>query len=523
MENVVNKLEAAAITHTLPVPASTQRVGAITPAAKRLSRPVEAINIPHKKVNKICCIGAGYVGGPTCAVIAAKNPEVIVTIVDLNAARIAAWNSDTLPIYEPGLDEVVKACRGKNLFFSTDVDTAIIEADLVFVSVNTPTKTKGVGAGYAADLGYVESATRHIAKVATSDKIVVEKSTVPCRTAQSMRVILEANSGAGIHFDILSNPEFLAEGTAIPDLMHPDRVLIGSLNTEAGRSAAASLADVYAGWVPRDQIITMNLWSSELSKLAANAMLAQRISSINALSAICEATGADVDEVSYACGLDTRIGPKFLKASVGFGGSCFQKDILNLVYLSESLHLPEVAAYWRQVVDMNEYQKKRFLNRVVSCLFNTLTGKKIAVLGFAFKKDTGDTRESPAITLVKYFRAERANISIYDPQVSESQIWMDLTEPGITDDLTDLQKQVSIAQDSYEACADADAVVVCTEWDEFRNTQLDYQKVYDNMKKPAFIFDGRLILDQKSLEAIGFHVETIGRPKTNFQTPKDWE
>lgn len=482
-------------------------------------------------------------GGPTCAVIAAKNPHIQVTIVDLNAARIEAWNSDVLPIYEPGLDEVVKACRGKNLFFSTDVDQGIIEADLIFVSVNTPTKTQGMGAGYAADLGYVEGATRHIARVANSDKIVVEKSTVPCRTAQSMRFIvshplywwipagwlvdyimqLEANSRSGIRFDILSNPEFLAEGTAIADLMNPDRVLIGSLDTEAGRSAAASLADVYAGWVRREQIITMNLWSSELSKLAANAMLAQRISSINALSAICEATGADVDEVGYACGLDSRIGPKFLKASVGFGGSCFQKDILNLVYLSESLHLPEVAAYWRQVVEMNEYQKKRFLNRIISCLFNTLTGKKVAILGFAFKKDTGDTRESPAITLCKYLRAERANVAIYDPKVAESQVWLDLTEPGITDNLEALQKQVSIAKDAYDACAGADAAVVCTEWDEFRCANLDYKRVYETMNKPAFIFDGRLILDQKQLEQIGFHVETIGRPRSNFAVSKEWE
>lgn len=338
-----------------------------------------------------------------------------------------------------------------------------------------------------------------------------------------MRIILDANARPGIHFDILSNPEFLAEGTAIPDLMNPDRVLIGSLDTDPGRSAAASLADIYAGWVRREQIITMNLWSSELSKLAANALLAQRISSINALSAICEATGADVDEVSYACGLDSRIGPKFLKASVGFGGSCFQKDILNLVYLSESLHLPEVAAYWRQVVEMNEYQKKRFLNRIISCLFNTLTGKKVAILGFAFKKDTGDTRESPAITLCKYLRHERANVSIYDPQVSESQIRLDLTEPGISEDRAECEKQFSIVDGPYSACEGADAVVICTEWDEFRNSHLNYQKIYETMNKPAFIFDGRLILDQKGLEAIGFHVETIGRPRSNFQTPKDWE
>ncbi|KAK9454249.1 UDP-glucose/GDP-mannose dehydrogenase family, NAD binding domain-containing protein [Dipodascopsis uninucleata] len=487
--------------------------GAVTPANERLTRPLDSIDIPHKQVKKICCIGAGYVGGPTCAVIAYKSPDVTVTIVDLNQARIDAWNSDDLPIYEPGLDEVVKSVRGKNLFFTTDVDTAIKEADLIFVSVNTPTKKTGVGAGYAADLGWVESATRHIAKVAESDKIVVEKSTVPCRTAASMRKILEANGKPGARFDILSNPEFLAEGTAIKDLFAPDRVLIGSLDTPHGRAAAASLADVYANWVPRKQVITMNLWSSELSKLAANALLAQRISSINALSAICEATGADVDEVSYAVGLDSRIGPKFLKASVGFGGSCFQKDILNLVYLSESLHLPDVAAYWRQVVEMNEHQKRRFTQRIISSLFNTLTGKRIAVFGFAFKKDTGDTRESSAITLIKYFRQERAQIAIYDPKVEETQIWMDLAEPGVVDDEKALKKQVTICGSSYEAAENADAVVICTEWDEFKDSQLDYEKIYASMNKPAFIFDGRLILNQKKLESIGFKVECIGKSK----------
>lgn len=326
-----------------------------------------------------------------------------------------------------------------------------------------------------------------------------------------MRTILEANSKPGLKFDILSNPEFLAEGTAIADLLKPDRVLIGSLQTEEGLAAQKALADVYANWVPRERVITMNLWSSELSKLAANALLAQRISSINALSAICEATEADVDEVAYACGLDTRIGPKFLKASVGFGGSCFQKDILNLVYLSQSLHLPEVAAYWKAVVDMNEYQKQRFAHRVVSSLFNTITGKKIAVLGFAFKKDTGDTRESAAISLVKYFRQERARISIYDPKVEHEQIWMDLTEPGVVDDRADAQKYVTIAPDAATACDGADAIVVLTEWNEFKDTNMDYTALYKKMNKPAFIFDGRLILDAKKLRQIGFKVETIGR------------
>lgn len=431
--------------------------------------------------------------------------------MDLNQDRIDAWNSDELPIYEPGLDEVVKAARGRNLFFSTDVEKCINEADLIFVSVNTPTKKSGIGRGYAADLGYVESATRNIAKVATSSKIVVEKSTVPCRTAQSMRKILEANGKPGVHFDILSNPEFLAEGTAISDLFNPDRVLIGSLDTPAGKSAAASLAEVYANWVKPDQIITTNLWSSELSKLVANALLAQRISSINAISAICEATGADVDEVAYACGLDTRIGPKFLKASVGFGGSCFQKDILNLVYLSESLHLPEVAAYWKQVVDINEYQKNRFTKRIISSLFNTLTNKRIALFGFAFKKDTGDTRESAAITLCQYFREENAKVAIYDPKVEESQIWYDLQTVGNGDTLETIKKQIEIAADPFAAAKDADAIVIATEWDMFKDTNLDYEKLYTIMNKPAFVFDGRLIVDRAKLENIGFKVEQIGK------------
>ncbi|TPX30832.1 UDP-glucose 6-dehydrogenase [Synchytrium microbalum] len=450
---------------------------------------------------KICCIGAGYVGGPTCAVLAFKCPDIQVTIVDLNQRRIDAWNSDTLPIYEPGLDDVVKAARGRNLFFSTAVDKAIQEADMIFVSVNTPTKKQGMGAGMAADLEYVEAATRRIAQVATSSKIVIEKSTVPCRTAESMRKILEANSKDGIHFDILSNPEFLAEGTAIDDLFKPDRVLIGALQTPEGIKAQKALADVYAHWVPRANIVTLNLWSSELTKLAANALLAQRISSINALSAICEATGADVDEVAYAVGLDSRIGPKFLKASVGFGGSCFQKDILNLVYLSESLHLPEVAAYWKQVVIMNEYQKNRFANRIVKALFNTITHKRVAVFGFAFKKNTGDTRESAAITLIKFFMQESATVNIHDPKVEPEQIEMDLTEPGVGT-TAEFKKFVNICPTAYEAAANTDVIVILTEWDEFKS--LDYKKIYDSMRKPAFLFDGRLIMDAKALRSIGY-------------------
>ncbi|KAF9376164.1 UDP-glucose 6-dehydrogenase 1, partial [Podila verticillata] len=449
--------------------------------------------------------------GPSSAIIAYQCHDIKVTIVDLNQARIDAWNSDNLPIYEPGLDEIVFARRGKNLFFSTDVDQAIIDADLIFVSVNTPTKKTGMGAGMAADLAYIETATRRIAQVATTSKIVIEKSTVPCRTAQSMRTILEANSSKDIRFDILSNPEFLAEGTAVNDLTNPDRVLIGCLQTPEGFAAQQKLVDVYTRWIPKERVITMNLWSSELSKLAANALLAQRISSINALSAICEATGADVDEVAYACGTDSRIGPKFLKASVGFGGSCFQKDILNLVYLSEQLFLPEVAAYWKSVVTMNEYQKMRFTHRIVRTLFNTVTNKRIALLGFAFKKDTGDTRESAAITMCSYLIQEHARIAIYDPKVSAKQIHMDLTEPGVGTNEAEVNKHVQICESAYEACAGADALVICTEWDEFKMNKLDYQKIFASMQKPAFIFDGRLILDAPKLREIGFRVETIGK------------
>ncbi|KAG2347051.1 nucleotide sugar dehydrogenase [Suillus weaverae] len=463
------------------------------------------------RVKQICCIGAGYVGGPTCAVIALKCPHIRVTIVDLNQARIDAWNSPdfNLPIYEPGLEDVVRKARGRNLFFSTNVDKGIRDADLIFVSVNTPTKKSGVGAGFAADLNYVELATRRIAATATSSKIVVEKSTVPCRTAESMRTILDANSKPNARFDILSNPEFLAEGTAIDDLFAPDRVLIGSLQTQEGKEACAALSEVYQNWVPKERILTVGLWSSELSKLAANAMLAQRISSINALSAICEATGANIAEVAHSIGQDSRIGPKFLRASVGFGGSCFQKDILNLVYLSESLNLKEVAEYWKQVVTMNEYQKRRFSKRVVDTLFNTITGKRIAVLGFAFKADTGDTRESAAITLIRDFQQEKALINIYDPQVESNQIWTDLTEASPDMSLAAIQRQVFICPSALEACKNAEAVIIATEWAEFKT--IDWEAVYAGMNKPAFVFDGRLLVDANKLRSIGFKVTVIGR------------
>src|SRR5471032_1855745 len=451
---------------------------------------------------KICCIGAGYVGGPTMAVIALKAPDIQVTVVDMSEARIAAWNSGTLPIYEPGLDEVVAQSRGRNLFFSTDVKRGIAEADIIFVAVNTPTKTYGVGAGRAADLRYIESVARTIAEVATTPKIIVEKSTIPVKTAETIQQILAAN-GSGAKFQVLSNPEFLAEGTAVVDLLSPDRVLIGGERMPEGNAAVETLASVYARWVPRDRIITTNLWSSELSKLVANAFLAQRISSINSISALCEATGAEVDDVANAIGKDSRIGPKFLKASVGFGGSCFQKDILNLVYLCEHFGLPEVAHYWESVVKMNDWQKHRFAGRIVRALFNTVADKKIAVLGFAFKKDTNDTRESAAISICRDLLAEQAKVVVYDPKVTAVEIVADVCGKG------QANPRLIIAANPSEACAGAHALAVLTEWDEFK--KLDYKKIFDAMHKPAFVFDGRNILDLAKLRQIGFSAFGIGK------------
>lgn len=451
---------------------------------------------------KICCIGAGYVGGPTMAMIALKAPHIQVTVVDMNAARIAAWNSDTLPIYEPGLDEVVKQRRGKNLHFSTAVKETIQAADIIFVAVNTPTKTYGVGAGRAADLRFIESVARTIAEVADGSKIIVEKSTIPVKTAETIKDILAANT-RGAKFQVLSNPEFLAEGTAVADLIQPDRVLIGGERTPEGDAAVQKLVEVYANWVPREKIITTNLWSSELSKLVANAFLAQRISSINSISALCEATGADVDEVANAIGKDSRIGPKFLKASVGFGGSCFQKDILNLAYLCEKFGLPEVSAYWESVVKMNDWQKERFASRVVSALYNSVADKKIAVLGFAFKKDTNDTRESAAIAVCRSLLGEQAKVVVYDPKVPASEIVHDVLGTG------GANARLTVARSAYEAAAGAHAIVVVTEWDEFKT--LDFAKIYDGMVKPAFVFDGRNILDLGKLRALGFRAQGIGK------------
>ena len=460
-------------------------------------------------VKNICCIGAGYVGGPTMAVIAQKCPHIKVTVVDVNESRINAWNSsngDDLPVYEPGLAAVVQEARGRNLFFSTEVDKAINEAEMIFISVNTPTKTYGTGKGMAADLKYIELCARQIARVAKTDKIVVEKSTLPVRTASAIKEIL-TNTGNGVQYQILSNPEFLAEGTAIADLFTPDRVLIGGDISPEGQKAIQALVDIYANWVPQEKILTTNVWSSELSKLTANAFLAQRVSSINALSELCEKTGADVNEVAKAIGLDSRIGPKFLKASVGFGGSCFQKDILNLVYIAKSYGLHEVADYWEQVIIMNDHQKRRFAKNISTTLYNTVAGKKIAFLGWAFKKDTNDTRESAAIYVADDLLNEQATIAVFDPKVKATQMWSDLDYLE-TRSPEENKQQLQAYENPYEACKEAHAIAILTEWDEFKS--YDWQKIYESMLKPAFVFDGRNILDRNLLEKIGFVYKSIG-------------
>ena len=439
------------------------------------------------QIKNICCIGAGYVGGPTMAVIALKCPDIKVTVVDLNMERIAAWNGplENLPVYEPGLEEVVAKTRGRNLFFSTEVDKAIDEAEMIFMAVNTPTKTEGEGAGMAADLSYVEACTKNIARVAKTDKIVIEKSTLPVRTAEKIKEILDRD-GNRVHFEILSNPEFLAEGTAIQDLFKSDRVLIGGDTTETGQKAVQALVDIYANWIPKEKILTTNVWSSELAKLASNAMLAQRISSINSLSALCEKTGADVKELSKAIGLDHRIGPKFLKASIGFGGSCFQKDVLNLVYLCRHYGLDEVAEYWHQVIKINDYQKDRFAQKIIDHFGGDLIGKKIAILGWAFKANTNDSRESPAIYVAeKLFRAG-AILQIYDPMVGKESIFRDIDFYWESSKTKDFNSQISVIDSVIKL--DYDAVAILTEWDAFKN--IDFSK--------TIVFDGRGVISSST-------------------------
>ena len=450
-------------------------------------------------VKKIVCIGAGYVGGPTMAVIANKCPDYKVTVVDISQERIDAWNSDSLPIFEPGLQERVENVRGKNLFFSTDIDGEIADGDIIFVSVNTPTKTFGKGAGKAVDLQFIEQTARRIKENSTSPKIVIEKSTLPVRAAETMAAILHSGKNS-VRFDILSNPEFMAEGTAIQDMENPDRILIGSHDTPEGDTARDELVKVYEHWVPREKIITAKLWSSELSKLVANAFLAQRVSSINSIAAVCEATEAEVTEVADAVGRDSRIGAKFLKAGVGFGGSCFRKDILNLVYLCEHYKLDDIAQFWNSVIEVNDNQMERFVNRILQAMFRTLVDKKIAVFGFAFKPNTGDTRDAPAIYICKRLLEERARISITDPHAI----------PSARKDLAGIDGGAEFTEAPYEAAKGAHAVALLTEWDEYKD--LDYQKIYDSMSKPAFIFDGRNHLDHEKLFDIGFNVYPVGKP-----------
>ncbi len=447
----------------------------------------------------ISCIGAGYVGGTTMSVIADKCRGSKIIVADIDEDKVKKWNSDELPIYEPGLLEIVKRRRGKNLFFTTNIESAIKEAEIVFVSVNTPTKTYGYGAGMAADLQYWEKTAREIVKYSDSPKVIVEKSTLPVRTAESMKKILNFNE-KGIKFEVVSNPEFLAEGTAVKDLLYPDRVLIGFDQTDSGREAGEKVASIYREWVPEDKIIMTNIWSSELSKLVANAFLAQRISSINSITEFCELTGADVEEISYAVGMDSRIGNKFLKPSVGFGGSCFRKDILNLVYLLRYYNLSEAADYWEMVVKINEHQKERFVKNIVHSLFNTVVDKKIALFGFAFKANTGDTRESSAIFVAKRLLEEKAILAITDPKAL----------PNAKKDLEGIDERVVYTDDPYEASSEAHAIAVLTEWEEFR--KLDYVRIFNSMVKPAFIFDGRNILEHERLYEIGFNVFPIGKP-----------
>ena len=467
-------------------------------------------------MKSICCIGAGYVGGPTMAVIALKCPEIKVTVVDINQEKIDLWNHtnlENLPVFEPGLANVVSEARGRNLFFSTDVDKAIEESEMIFIAVNTPTKTYGQGKGMAADLKYVELCARQIAKISKTDKIIVEKSTLPVRTAETIQTILDS-TGEKVNFQVLSNPEFLAEGTAIEDLFQSDRVLIGSNQTQEGIEAANKLVDIYAKWIPRHKILTTNVWSSELSKLTANAFLAQRISSINSISALCEATGANVEEVASALGTDSRIGPKFLKTSVGFGGSCFQKDILNLVYLCKHFNLKEVADYWEQVIIMNDFQKKRFSKKIISKLFNTVSSKKITFFGWAFKKNTNDTRESASIYVADHLIDDGAEIHVYDPKVKKKQIINDMKYLW---DLNGYSKKIIkeklnniVVHDSHmNSINKSHAIVILTEWDEF--TAYDWKKIYKKVFKPAFIFDGRNILNHNKLTSIGFDVFSIGK------------
>ena len=459
-------------------------------------------------ISNICCIGAGFVGGPTMAVIALNCPEIKITVVDTNKEKIKLWNGDVdkLPVFEPGLSEIVSKVRGVNLFFSSDVEKAIENAEMIFLAVNTPTKSSGEGKGYAADLQYIESAAKLIAKVASNDKIVIEKSTLPVRTAEKLKEIIDLNKKENINFEIISNPEFLAEGTAINDLFKSDRVLIGGDDTLKGKAAVSALVDIYKKWIPINKILTTNVWSSELSKLVSNAMLAQRISSINSISALCEETGAKIDEVSKAVGLDSRNVPHFLKTSVGFGGSCFKKDILNLAYISRFYGLNKVADYWESIVEINNYQTDRFADKIISCVKDK--NSIITILGWAFKKNTNDSRESASIYISEKLLKEDFKLKIYDPKVSKEKIINDIIDKqNLNSEL--LSKKIEILASPYKAADGSSLIAICTEWDEF--VDLNWNKIYNNMRKPSWCFDGRNILDKNELEKIGFNTFFIGQ------------
>ncbi len=468
------------------------------------------------KVSKICCVGAGFVGGPTMAVIALKCPEIEITVVDINNEKIKAWNGDLndLPVYEPGLSDIIDKVRGVNLFFSNDVDKAIEESEMIFMAVNTPTKTSGEGKGYAADLTYIERSAKQIAKVSKSDKIIIEKSTLPVRTAEKIKQILDSNKSSNINFEVISNPEFLAEGTAIDDLFKSDRVLIGGDQTESGQRAVSLLFEIYTKWIPKEKIITTNVWSSELSKLVSNAMLAQRISSINSISALCEKTGADIEEVSKVTGMDSRIGKKFLKSSIGFGGSCFKKDILNLVYISRYYGLHEVADYWESVVKINSFQTERIGDEIINILEPQCSKSTVTILGWAFKKDTNDSRESASIYLAYRLLTNNINLHVYDPLVKESLIKKDLTDlfknnKKDNHEIKILLSKVKVYNNPYDSVLNSNIISVCTEWEEF--IHYDWKKIYTIMKAPKWLFDGRNLLNKVYLDSIGFKTFFIGK------------
>ena len=528
--------------------------------------------------------------------MALHNPALRVTVIDRDEQRIRRWNSAHLPIREPDLNSIVRVTRDglearpvpageaqippendafsqarpANLFFTTACTESIAKADMIFIAVNTPTKTFGTGAGHATDMTAFECVIQDIAKHARPDVILVEKSTVPCRTAKMVQDILD-DVRPGSRMQILSNPEFLSEGTAVKDLMKLDRVLIGSPATSEGRRAAVALTTLYASWVPRSKISGTHVFSSELSKLVANAMLAQRISSINSIGAICEKTGADVQEIATSIGLDRRVGPQFLKAGLGFGGSCFRKDIGSLVYLAKTLGLDEVADYWHSVLIINQSQRTRFTRKVISRLNGTLRGKKITILGFAFKKDTGDARESVAIDIIRILLEERpAEIAIFDPGCSHEDIQreLDIMTSTMQSDVAHWKDRITISTGPYEACLESNAICIVTDWDLFKTApsiykskcpqdvlrvnpapvavvshlaqiqaeqfldlpscpedcpectrpfssstmehDFEWARILYHMKRPRWIFDGRGILDVTEMERLGARVEVLG-------------